>query len=146
MHILDQDTLIVTGRYSNSLAPSREDHELGIFIAKIDQNYNLVDCALIGEDYNGSSITFEGFLDEDGNVIIGCGANDRQDYINTGLTRGYTEILKIDPITSEVLWKTPLDSTVFQDFRSYVTSFVTSHVGDGYIWVGSAPELSLIHI
>ena len=48
--------------------------------------------------------------------------------------------MKIDPITSEVLWKTPLDSTVFQDFRSYVTSFVTSHVGDGYIWVGSAPE------
>ena len=140
MHILDQDTLIVTGRYSNSLAPSREDHELGIFIAKIDQNYNLVDCALIGEDYNGSSITFEGFLDEDGNVIIGCGANDRQDYINTGLTRGYTVILKIDPVTSEVLWETPLDSTLFSDWNSHITSFVDSQMQDGYIFVGRGYE------
>ena len=151
IYALNEDTLIATGLYLNNLPDSREDHERGVFIAKIDRDYRLADYALIGTEYSGSSVTVQGHLDKEGYVIIGCGVLDKQDYIDTGLTRGYSATLKIDPSTYEILWETPLDSTVFRNRRSHITKFENSHQNDGYIYVGrgykrpTGGETSLIY-
>jgi hypothetical protein len=142
----DQDTLFVSGIYVNREPEDRLDHTLGIFVAKIDRNYELVDLALIGEDYVGSSVSVAGHLDEDGYILMACGVNDREDYINTGITKGYTAIVKIDPHTYDIQWETPLDSTVFSDLRSTVIGFADSHQKDGYIYAGrgyGSPEGSI---
>ena len=84
-----------------------------------------------------ANLSFSDWLVDSDGYYITCGTRyDEEYYIENRRILQYPVIIKIDPMSLDIVWEAPLSGDVYLDWNYYFNSIVETHDGDGYIAVG----------
>ncbi len=140
----DNDELLIIGQYNDyELTFDVNESVFGIFIMKVDEDFNVISLHKYGTHLIGSLSNMASLRDSYGNYVITTHEIDTTiitPYTPVGDTKRRPIIMKFDKDLN-LLWSKPIQEEGYRyRYPHYYESMVEAHDNDDYILVGNNAE------